>query len=140
MLRTVRNIAIILILAVPIAFVPGGGGIAQGVLAILLMAFLASLVAAARQIYREDRLTFDSLPDDQRAVLYGAVGRGRPDDRRGGKAARRGRPRRRDLGDADGVRGRRHHRRLDAGAQLLTRSGPGRRPALAAILAAFRHI
>ena len=52
MLRTVRNIAIILILAVPIAL----------------------LVAAARQIYREDRLTFDSLPDDQRAVLYGAVG------------------------------------------------------------------
>ena len=41
MLRTVRNIAIILILAVPIAFVPGGGGIAQGVLALLLMAFLA---------------------------------------------------------------------------------------------------
>lgn len=74
MLRTVRNIAIILILAVPVAFVPGGGGVAQAVLAILLMAFLASLVAAARQIYREDRLTFDSLPDDQRAVLYGAVG------------------------------------------------------------------
>jgi hypothetical protein len=73
-LRTVRNIAIILLLAVPVAFVPGGGGVAQAVLTILLMAFLASLVGAARQVYREDRLTFDSLPDDQRAVLYGAVG------------------------------------------------------------------
>jgi len=73
-LRTVRNVAIVLLLAVPVAFVPGGGGFVQGLLALLLMAFLASLGAAARQIYREDRLTFDSLPDDQRAVLYGAVG------------------------------------------------------------------
>jgi hypothetical protein len=72
--RTVRNVLIIAILAVPVAFVPGGGGIAQAVLAALLMAFLASLVAAARQVYREDRLTFDSLPDDQRGVLFGAVG------------------------------------------------------------------
>ena len=38
------------------------------------MAFLATLGAAARQLYRDNRLTFDSLPDDQRAVLYGSVG------------------------------------------------------------------
>lgn len=74
MLRTARNVAIILILAVPVAFIPGGGGVAQGVLALLLMGFLASLVGAARQVYREDRLTFDSLPDDQRAVLFAALG------------------------------------------------------------------
>ena len=74
MLRTARNIAIIALLAVPIAFVPGGGGVAQAVLAALLMGFLASLAGAARQIYREDRLTFDSLPDDQRVVLFGAIG------------------------------------------------------------------
>ena len=74
MLRTLRNVAIIAIIAVPVAFVPGGGGVARAVLAALLLAFLASLVAAARQIYRENRLTFDSLPDDQRAVLFGALG------------------------------------------------------------------
>jgi hypothetical protein len=73
-LRTVRNVAIILILAVPVAFVPGGGGVAEAVLAALAMGFLASLAAAGRQMYRENRLTFDSLPDDQRAVLFGAVG------------------------------------------------------------------
>jgi len=72
--RTVRNIAIIAILAVPVAFVPGGGGVAAAVLAALGMGFLASLAAAGRQVYRENRLTFDSLPDDQRAVLLGAVG------------------------------------------------------------------
>ena len=74
MLRAVRNIAIIAVLAVPIAFVPGGGNAASAVLVALGMAFLASLGVAARQIYRENRLTFDSLPDDQRAVLFSAIG------------------------------------------------------------------
>jgi hypothetical protein len=74
MLRTLRNVAIIAVLAIPIAFVPGGGNAAQAVLVTLGMAFLASLALAARQIHRENRLTFDSLPDDQRAVLFGAVG------------------------------------------------------------------
>ena len=39
-----------------------------------MMAFLATLGFAARQIYRENRLTYDTLPDDQRAVLLGSVG------------------------------------------------------------------
>jgi hypothetical protein len=73
-MRTVRNVLIIAILAVPIAFVPGGGGVADGVLAALGLAFLASIGAAGRQVYRENRLTLDSLPDDQRAVLFGSVG------------------------------------------------------------------
>ena len=74
MLRTIRNVAIIAVLAVPVAFVPGGGHAASAILVALGMAFLASLAVAARQIHRENRLTFDSLPDDQRAVLFGAVG------------------------------------------------------------------
>jgi hypothetical protein len=72
--RTLRNIAIIALLAVPVAFLPGGGRAADAVLALLSMAFLAALAFAARQVYRENRLTLDSLPDDQRAVLLGSVG------------------------------------------------------------------
>jgi hypothetical protein len=72
--RTIRNVAIIAILAVPVAFVPGGGGVANAVLAALGMAFLASMAVAARQMYRENRLSFDSLPDDQRGVFFGAIG------------------------------------------------------------------
>jgi hypothetical protein len=73
-LRTLRNVAIIAVLAVPLAFVPGGGNAADAVLVTLGMAFLATIAVAARQIHRENRLTFDSLPDDQRAVLFGAIG------------------------------------------------------------------
>ena len=74
MLRTLRNVAIIAVLAVPLAFVPGGGNAADAVLVTLGMAFLATIAIAARQVHRENRLTFDSLPDDQRAVLFGAIG------------------------------------------------------------------
>jgi hypothetical protein len=72
--RTARNVAIIALLAVPVAFLPGGGAAADTVITALTMAFLATLVVAAREIYRANRLTFDTLPDDQRAVLLGSLG------------------------------------------------------------------
>jgi hypothetical protein len=72
--RTARNIAIIALIAVPIAFVPGGGNAARAVVAFLMMAFLATIAVAARQVYRQNRLTFDTLTDQHRAVLLGAVG------------------------------------------------------------------
>jgi hypothetical protein len=72
--RTARNIAIIALLAFPVAFLPGGGDAARAVITALTMAFLATIVVAVWQIYRANRLTFDTLPDDQRAVLLGSVG------------------------------------------------------------------
>ena len=73
-MRVVRNIAIIALLAVPVAFLPGGGQAARTVVTALTMAFLATLGFAAYQVYRNNRLTVDTLPDDQRAVLFGSVG------------------------------------------------------------------
>lgn len=73
-MRTARNIAILALIAAGVAFLPGGGNAAQAVIAVVMMAFLATLAVAARQVYRENRLTFDTLPDDQRAVLLGSLG------------------------------------------------------------------
>lgn len=73
-MRTARNIAIIALLAVPVAFLPGGGVAADTVITALTMAFLATLGFAVWEIYRANRLTVDTLPDDQRAVLLGSVG------------------------------------------------------------------
>ena len=73
-MRVVRNIAIIALIAVPVAFLPGGGEAAQAVITALTMAFLATMALFARQLYRQDRLTVDTLSDVQRAVLFGAVG------------------------------------------------------------------
>jgi hypothetical protein len=73
-MRNARNIAIIVLMAIPVAFLPGGGQAAEAAVTVLVLAFLATLGFAARQIYRENRLTYDTLPDDQRAILLGAVG------------------------------------------------------------------
>jgi O-antigen ligase len=73
-MRVARNVAIIALVAVPVAFLPGGGQAAQTVVTALTMAFLATIVVAAREVYRANRLTFDTLPDDQRAVLLVALG------------------------------------------------------------------
>ncbi len=73
-MRTARNIAILALIAASVAFLPGGGQAAEAVIAVLMIAFLATLGFAARQVYRDNRLTFDTLPDDQRAVLLGSLG------------------------------------------------------------------
>jgi hypothetical protein len=73
-MRTARNVSILALIAAGVAFLPGGGNAAQAVVAVVMMAFLATLAVAARQVYRENRVTFDTLPDDQRAVLLGSVG------------------------------------------------------------------
>ena len=73
-MRALRNIAIIALIAVPVAFLPGGGDAARTVILALTMAFLATLVLFARELYRQDRLTIDTLPDGQRLLLFVALG------------------------------------------------------------------
>jgi hypothetical protein len=57
---TARNVAIILVIAAAVAFIPGGGT-------------TAGLVGAVR-FYREHRLELDGLGDRWRGLLYGAIG------------------------------------------------------------------
>jgi hypothetical protein len=72
--RTARNVAIIAVLAVPVAFVPGGGEAADGILAVLLLGFLAAIGALGFQLYGQTRFTLSSLSDTRLALLYGALG------------------------------------------------------------------
>ena len=68
-----RNIAIILLLAGAVYFVPGGGDAAALIGALLSTAILASFVMLAARFYRERRLDLVGLGDRWRATLYGAV-------------------------------------------------------------------
>jgi hypothetical protein len=69
-----RNIAIIALLALGVAFLPGGGDLADAVLTAITMAFLAVISFAVYQAYRANRLTMLALPDSRRLVLFSAVG------------------------------------------------------------------
>jgi hypothetical protein len=73
-MRTARNVAIVMLLALVVAFVPGGGNAADAVLAAITMAFLAGIAWALFVFSRENQLTLATLSDGRRAVLYGALG------------------------------------------------------------------
>ena len=73
-MRAARNIAIIALLALVLAAAPGGGNLADGVLAALSVAFLVIIGAAGYLIYRQNRFAYMTLTDSQRAWLLGALG------------------------------------------------------------------
>lgn len=74
MAKTVRNVAIILVLAGLVAFLPGGEAMARTVIALIGMGFLSGLAYLAYRLYRDQQLLLDSLGDGRRALLYGSVG------------------------------------------------------------------
>jgi multisubunit Na+/H+ antiporter MnhB subunit len=71
---TARNVAIVLVLAAAVAFIPGGGTTAGLVGAILSTLIMVSLVFFGVRFYREHRLELDGLGDRYRGLLYGALG------------------------------------------------------------------
>ena len=73
-MRTARNIGIILLLALGVAFVPGGGNAADTVLAALFMGFLATIGFLGYRLYVQNQMTLLTLSDGRRALLFGAVG------------------------------------------------------------------
>ena len=73
-MRVARNIAIIMVLALGVAFVPGGGNVANGILTVLMLGFLTGISWFIYTLARENRFTLDTLADRSRALLYGALG------------------------------------------------------------------
>ena len=63
-----------LVLAGAVAFLPGGGNAAQAAIAVLLIAFMAVLGFAGYQLYRQNQLTIETLPDRQHGILCAGVG------------------------------------------------------------------
>jgi hypothetical protein len=72
--RTARNVAIIMLLALVVAFLPGGGNLAAALLTALTMALFAGIAWMIYTFTRENQLTLATLTDGRRAVLYSAVG------------------------------------------------------------------
>jgi len=63
-----------MLLALVVAFIPGGGNVAEAVITALTMALLAGVAWMVYTLSRENQLTLATLTDARRAVLYGAVG------------------------------------------------------------------
>jgi hypothetical protein len=72
--RTLRNAAIVMLLAFVVAFAPAGGNAADAILAAITMGFLAAIAWALFVFSRQNQLTLAALSDGRRAILYAALG------------------------------------------------------------------
>lgn len=73
-MRTVRDVAIIMVLALAVAFTPSGGNAADALLTAITMGFLAGVAWMLFTLSRQNQLTLAALSDGRRAVLYAALG------------------------------------------------------------------
>ena len=73
-MRTVRNVAIIMVLALGVAFAPGGGNVVDAIFTALTMGFLAGIAWMLYMLSRQNQLTLATLSDGRRAIFYGAFG------------------------------------------------------------------
>lgn len=73
-MRTARNVAIVMLLALGVAFAPAGGNVVDTVFTALTMAFLAGIVWMLYTLSRQNQLTLATLSDRRRAILYAAFG------------------------------------------------------------------
>ena len=72
-MKAARNFAIIALIALGFAALPGGAPTLNVILALLSIGFFAAIAFLGFRLYREHRFTIDSLEPIQRAVLYGAI-------------------------------------------------------------------
>jgi hypothetical protein len=73
-MRTLRNVAIIMALALAVAFAPSGGNVAEAILTAITMGFLAAIAWMLFVLGRQNQLTLATLSDARRGILYGALG------------------------------------------------------------------
>lgn len=73
-MRNLRNVAIVMLLAVVVAFVPAGGNAADTILTAITIGFLAAISWTLFVLSRQNELTLAALRDSRRAILYGALG------------------------------------------------------------------
>ena len=72
-MKAARNVAIIMLLALIVAFLPGGGNAAEAIVTALTMALFAGIAWMVYVLSRENQMTLATLTDGRRALLYGAV-------------------------------------------------------------------
>jgi hypothetical protein len=69
-----RNILIVLVIALLVVAIPGGGTGANVAISAVSLAFLGGFAYIGTRLYRERRVTIYSLGDSRRALVYGAAG------------------------------------------------------------------
>ena len=72
-LTALRNIAIVLAIAVAVYAIPGGGTAAGIISSLISVAFAVGIWLFLHHMYREHRMTIFGLGDRHRGILYGSL-------------------------------------------------------------------
>jgi Sec-independent protein secretion pathway component TatC len=72
--RNARNVAIVMVLALGVAFAPHGGNVVDAIFTAITMGFLAGIAWMLYTLSRQNQLTLATLSDRRRAIFYGAFG------------------------------------------------------------------
>ncbi len=73
-MKTAAKFGIVLLIALVITVLPGGGRALAVLFTVLLIAFFVAIALLGYRLYRENSFTLEGLTDLQRGVLYGSVG------------------------------------------------------------------
>lgn len=73
-MQTARNVAIVMVLALLVAFAPAGGNVVDAIFTALTMGFLAGIAWMLYTLSRQNQLTLATLGDRRRAIFYGGFG------------------------------------------------------------------
>lgn len=73
-MKVARNVAIIVLLSLGVAFLPGGGNAVDTVRTAIVMGFLAGISWMIYTLSRQNQLTLATLTDGRRWIFYGAFG------------------------------------------------------------------
>ena len=72
-MKRAAEFAVVLLIALAFAALPGGDAALSVLLTLLMVAFFVLIGMFGFRMYREHRWTIESLPDRLRVVLYGSV-------------------------------------------------------------------
>jgi len=72
-LKMTRNVAIVLVIAAAIYFLPSGGQVANTFEALLYIGFGVAIGYLGLRFYRENRVALNGLGDQYRGLLYGSI-------------------------------------------------------------------
>ena len=72
-MKAARNVAIIVLLALGVGFLPGGGNAVHTVTTAIVMGFLAGITWMLYTLSRQNQLTLATLSDGRRAIFSVAI-------------------------------------------------------------------
>ncbi|MEA2480092.1 MAG: hypothetical protein QOJ07_2014 [Thermoleophilaceae bacterium] len=73
-MKTALNFGIIVLIALAITVLPGGGPLLSVVLTLITILFFVTIAVLGYRMYREHRWSLDALEERDRLILYSSIG------------------------------------------------------------------